>query len=302
MSEVCFGVDVGGTTVKLGLVDSEGNLLEKREFASPKDPNAMFDVIVSHMDQVIVHYPGIRCMGAGVGVPGPVIDEAMVRSCSNLGWGRVMVAEELTKRAHMNIKVANDANMAAMGEMWMGAGRGCRNLVMLTVGTGVGGGIIVDGKILAGALGGGGEIGHIPLHYHPDWQCNCGKYGCLEVTASASGIIRAAKQYHPFSEMQDLNAKDVFEAMYAGDVHAREAVENAGKALGEACAILACVLNPEMFLIGGGVSAAGKALLDPIEQSFREKCFPPCANVQFARASLGNNAGIYGGAALFFAH
>lgn len=300
MSRVCFGIDVGGTTVKLGLVSEAGELLEKQEFPSPRDVGEMFDTIVAHMHEVMAHYPEHVCLGAGVGVPGPVIDESLVRSCPNLGWDEVNVADELSRRANLNVKVANDANMAAMGEMWQGAGKGCRDLVLLTVGTGVGGGIICGGRILAGSQGGGGEVGHLPTSYHPDWQCGCGRYGCLEVTASASGIIRAARQFSPFREMEEVTAKDVFDAMYAGDENARQVVADAGHALGTAAAALACILNPEIFLIGGGVSAAGRALLDPVEEAFHQRVFPPCGNVRFERAQLGNNAGIFGGAALFF--
>ena len=173
-------------------------------------------------------------------------------------------------------------------------------MVMLTVGTGVGGGIICDGRVIAGATGGGGEVGHLPLPFRPDLRCSCGKYGCLEVTASASGIIRAAREYSPFREMAEVTAKDVYDAAAAGDENARRVTEEAGAALGMAAAMLGCVTNPEMILLGGGVSAAGRALLDPVEAAFHKYVFPPCGNVRFARAQLGNNAGIYGGAALFF--
>lgn len=302
MGEVCFGIDVGGTTVKLGLVDQAGELLEKREFLSLRDPNAMLERIADHMAQVMEHFPDCACVGAGVGVPGPVIEESMVRGCANLGWEDVNVARGLGLRTGLPVRVSNDANLAAMGEMWQGGGQGCKNLVLLTVGTGIGGGIICDGHILSGSMGGGGEVGHIPTCFHPDWKCSCGHYGCLELTASASGIIRAARQFPPFKNQAHVTAKDVFDAAQAGDKNARQVIDQAGSALGAAAAVLACVLNPELFLIGGGVSAAGRALLDPVEKAFQEKVFPPCAQARFAQAQLGNNAGIIGGAALFFCH
>ncbi len=300
MCQVCFGVDVGGTTVKLGLVTQDGELLEKQEFVSAHDVGEMFDNIAAHMKEVMGHFSDYQCVGAGVGVPGPVVEERLVHGCANLGWGDVDVAGELGRRTGLPVKVANDANLAAMGEMWQGAGRGCRDLVLLTVGTGVGGGLITGGRMITGATGGGGEVGHIPTSFHPDWQCGCGKYGCLEATASASGIIRAARQFSPFKEQERVTAKDVFDAAKDGDQNALRVVTEAGHALGHCAAILTCVLNPEIILIGGGVSAAGRMLMEPVEETFRLEAFGPSSHIPFARAQLGNDAGILGGAAMFF--
>lgn len=300
MRQVCFGVDIGGTTVKLGLVSHEGDLLEKREFPTQRDLDAAFDDIASNIRQVMDSFPDAMCIGVGVGVPGPVLDQSRVHGCVNLGWGDIDVAQELGRRVNMPVKVENDANLATLGEQWQGGGKGCRNVAMLTVGTGIGGGVICDGHIVAGATGGGGEVGHLPMPFRPDWQCSCGKYGCLEVTASATGIIRAAREFSPFREMETVTAKDVYDAAAAGDENAKQIVTDAGSALGTAAAILGCVVNPEMILLGGGVSAAGRALLDPVEAAFQKNVFPPCGNVRFALAQLGNNAGIFGGAALFF--
>jgi len=300
MKEVCFGVDIGGTTVKLGLVSRDGELLDKREFPTFREIGATFDDIVRHMRLVMESFPGCQCVGAGVGVPGPVVDQSRVVHCANLGWRDVNIAQELAGRAEMPVRVANDANLAALGECWEGAGKGCRNLVMFTVGTGVGAGIICDGRIIAGAAGGGGEVGHITVPFHPDWQCGCGRKGCLEVTASASGIIRAAKAFSPFKEMEKVTAKDVYDAAAAGDKNAQAVVEEAAAALGWAAVTVSCIVNPEVILLGGGVSAAGSALLDPVEAAFKANAFAPCQDVRFAQAQLGNNAGIFGGAALFF--
>ena len=300
MREVCFGADIGGTTVKLGLVSREGELLEKREFPTRRDLDDAFDDIAGHIRQIMMRFPDEQYAGVGVGVPGPVMDRSRVRGCVNLGWGETDVAYELGRRTGLSVRAGNDANLATLGEQWQGGGKGCRNLIMLTVGTGVGGGVICDGRVIAGAMGGGGEVGHLPLPFRPNWQCSCGKYGCLDVTASATGIIRAAREYSPFKEMAEVTAKDVYDAAAAGDENARRVVEEAGGALGMAAAMLACVVNPELVLLGGGVSAAGRALLDPVEASFKKNVFPPCGDVRFARAQLGNNAGIYGGAALFF--
>ena len=308
MKEVCFGVDIGGTTVKLGLVSREGELLDKREFPSFRDMHATFDDIAGHMRQVMADFHSMRgvsdeyrCVGAGVGVPGPVVGQSRVVRCANLGWEDVDIAQELAGRSGVPVRVANDANLAALGEAWQGAGKGCRNLVLLTVGTGIGGGIICDGRIVAGASGAGGEVGHMPVPFHTDWQCGCGQKGCLEVTASATGIIRAARQFSPFREMEKVTAKDVYDAAAAGDKNALAVVAESSAALGYAAAAISCVVNPEMILLGGGVSAAGSALLDPVESAFRAYAFSACAGTRFALAQLGNNAGIFGGAALFFA-
>ena len=300
MRQVCFGADIGGTTVKLGLVSREGELLEKREFPTLRDLSAAFDDIAGHIRQVMEQFPDRHCVGVGVGVPGPVVDQSLVRGCVNLGWGDVDVAQELGRRTGLSVRAGNDANLATLGEQWQGGGKGCRNLVMFTVGTGVGGGVICDGRVIAGAGGGGGEVGHLPLPFRPQWQCACGKYGCLDVTASATGIIRAAREHSPFREMEKVTARDVYAAAAAGDENARRVVDEAGAALGMAAAIVSCVVNPELVLLGGGVSAAGRALLDPVEAGFRKNAFPFCADARFALAQLGNNAGIFGGAALFF--
>lgn len=300
MREVCFGIDVGGTTVKLGLVSREGDLLDKREFPTFRDVDATFDDIAGHMRQVMESFPDCICVGAGVGVPGPVVNQSLVTLCVNLGWENLNVAQELSSRAGVPVKAANDANLAALGEAWQGTGKGCRNLVLFTVGTGVGGGVICDGRIVAGATGAGGEVGHMTVPFHPDWECCCGRKGCLEVTSSATGIIRAARQFSPFKEMDKVTAKDVYDAAAAGDEDAQAVVREAGSALGYAAAVVSCVVNPEIILLGGGVSAAGSALLGPVEAAFKANALSACSDVRFALAQLGNNAGIYGGAALFF--
>ncbi len=300
MERICFGVDIGGTSVKLGLVSEDGKLLKKLEFPSQKQQEVMFDEIAQHIRNVLAEYPDAQCVGVGVGVPGPVLQKSMVQGCVNLGWGDVNVAEELSSRLSLPVLVENDANLATLGEMWQGAGRGCRNLVMFTVGTGIGAGVIADGRIISGAVGAAGEVGHIPMDCHTDWQCSCGKYGCLEVTASATGIIRAARQFSPFREMEKVTAKDVFDAAKEGNTDAIQVIDVAGRCLGIAAAAVGCVVNPEVFVIGGGVSAAGRLLLDPVEDAYREWVFSPCRSSRFALAELGNNAGFYGGAALFF--
>lgn len=300
MEKVCFGIDIGGTSVKLGLVSEDGRLLKKAEFASNRNRAVMFGEIAGYIHQILLEFPDCQCIGVGVGVPGPVLERSLVQGCVNLGWDNVNVADELSARVGLPVQAENDANLAAMGEMWQGAGRGHKNLALLTVGTGIGCGLIADGRIITGAVGAAGEAGHIPMSYHTDWQCSCGKKGCLEVTASATGIIRAARQFSPFREMEHVTAKDVFDAAKAGNLQALNVVTEAGRCLGTAAAIIGCVVNPEVFVIGGGVSAAGRILLDPVESAYREWVFHPSRGSKFILAQLGNNAGILGGAALFF--
>lgn len=299
MKKVAFGVDIGGTSVKLGLVSADGKLLDKAEFPSDRVQRALFDTIAAHIRQMAERAVDIQCVGVGVGVPGPVLDKSLVQGCTNLGWGDVNVSTELSSRVPYPILAENDANLAALGEMWMGAGHGVRSLVMFTVGTGIGAGIISDGRIVSGAVGGAGEVGHIPMGIHPDRRCSCGKYGCLEVTASATGIIRSALEFSPFREMEKVTAKDVFDAARDGDENALRIVDEAGRCLGTAAAIVGCVVNPEVFVIGGGVSAAGNLLLDPVKAAFQQWVFPPCGGSRFTLAALGNNAGIFGAAGQF---
>ena len=222
----------------------------------------------------------------------------------NLGWGVFNVTKVLNGYLDMPVKAANDANVAAFGEMWQGGGKGYSNMVAVTLGTGVGGGIIVDGRILTGATGAGGEIGHIHLEDAEDEECGCKKKGCLEQYASATGIVRLAnrrlaKDDAPSSlRGEKITAKTVFDAVKDGDAVAIEIAEQFGDYLGKGLAAVAAVVNPEIFVIGGGVSKAGEILLEYVEPAFAKYVFSPCRNAKFALATLGNDAGIYGAAGL----
>ena len=205
------------------------------------------------------------------------------------------------KRTGFPVKAGNDANVAALGEMWQGGGKGYSDVVMVTLGTGVGGGIIVNGKIIAGSNGAGGEIGHIMVNEEETDVCGCGKKGCLEQYASATGIVRMAKKAlatesreTTLKSLSELTAKDIFDAAKAGDAVAMELVEKLGEVLGSALAAVACVVNPEVFVIGGGVSKAGTILIDVTEKNFMDRTFHACRNAKFAMATLGNQAGMYG--------
>ncbi len=307
MAEYVFGVDIGGTTVKMGLFTVAGELLEKWEITTRTDEGGKY--ILGDIAETLQNKMAERNLskeqvaGIGMGVPGPVKEDGTVLRCVNLGWGIFNVSDELNKIIGLPVKVGNDANMAALGEMWQGGGKGYKNIVMVTLGTGVGGGIILNGKMLFGVNGAGGEIGHIQVNDTETEVCGCGRKGCLEQYTSATGIVRMANQAlnntdRPSSlrNVQYVSAKEIFDAAKNGDDLAIELVENHGRCLGKALAQIACVVDPEIFVIGGGVSRAGNIITDTTAKYFQEYCFHACKKTQFTLATLGNDAGIYGGA------
>ena len=243
-------------------------------------------------------------VGAGVGVPGPADEEGNVPVAVNLHWGFVPLSKELSEKTGLAVRVGNDANVAALGEMWKGGAVGYHNVVMVTLGTGVGGGIIINGKIVTGSNGAGGEIGHIHVTDSVDKPCNCGNTGCLEQVASATGVVYLANKKLASCDTPsvlrdgEVSAKSVFDAVKAGDAVAQEIAEEFGRYLGLACANIAGVVDPQVFVIGGGVSKAGKILFDYIEKYYKKYAFPSCKDAKFALATLGNDAGIYGAAKL----
>ena len=309
MSKYAFGVDVGGTTVKLGLFDGEGTLLDKWEIPTVTENQG--EAILPDVAKSITAKMEAKGLaeadvaGIGIGVPGPVDRNGLlVGRAVNLGWDSLDIPGALSAYINVPVRAANDANVAAFGELWQGGGKGYENLVAVTLGTGVGGGIIVDGKLLAGATGAGGEIGHLHVQDGEEERCNCGNSGCLEQYASATGIVRLAKRRLGEDEKESVlrrgkvSAKAVFDAVKAGDGVAIEIAERFGDYLGKGLAIVAAVVNPEAFVIGGGVSKAGDILLTFVEPNFRKYAFPQCRDAKFVLAELGNDAGIYGAAAL----
>jgi len=306
MSKYVFGVDIGGTTVKLGLFNVDGTVLDKWEITTRKEENGtkilpdVAESIKAKMAEKQIDKADVA--GVGAGVPGPIDAEGTVYQAANLGWGVFSVRDTLAELLDMPVEVGNDANVAALGEMWQGGGRGHKNLVAVTLGTGVGGGIIVNGSILTGATGGGGEIGHMLVDEDETELCGCGKTGCLEQYTSATGIVRLANRRLAKDDMDsvlrngEVTAKSVFDAVKAGDKLAVEVAEVFGEYLGKGLASIACVVNPEIFVIGGGVSKAGEVLFEYIKPAFEKAVFRGCKNVEFALATLGNDAGIYGAA------
>ena len=309
MSKYAFGVDVGGTSVKLGLFGAEGELLDKWEIPTVTENQGaaiLPDIAKSILDKMEEKSLGEEDVaGIGIGVPGPVDRNGLlVGRAVNLGWDSLDIPKALQAYIKVPVKAANDANIAAFGELWQGGGRGYENMVAVTLGTGVGGGIIVDGRLLAGATGAGGEIGHLHLQDGEAESCNCRNKGCLEQYASATGIVRLAKRRLAEDEKPstlrqgEITAKAVFDAVKAGDGVAIEIAERFGDYLGKGLAIVSAVVNPEVFVIGGGVSKAGKILLTFVEPCFQKYAFPQCRGAKFVLARLGNDAGIYGAAAL----
>ena len=291
MKEYAFGIDLGGTTAKIGLFKTTGELLEKWEV--PTDTSNAGEHILKNLAAAVqgkMQEKGLaaeQVEGVGVGVPGPVLDSRIVPIiCANLGgWGKHNVAEELGGMlGGIKVLVGNDANVAALGEIWMGAAKGCRSAVMVTLGTGVGGGVIVNGKVIDGTHGAGGEIGHITVDRHETAACGCGKHGCLEQYSSATGVVRGT----------EFAAKDVFDAARNGDALAAREVDEMTDTLGMALATIAATVDPEMFMVGGGVSRAGDVLFAPLREHFKVYAFKSCRETPIKQASLGNDAGIYG--------
>lgn len=308
MSKYAFGVDIGGTTVKMGLFSENGEVLEKWEIPTVKEnegSNILPDVaksILSTMEAKKIAAEDV--VGVGVGAPGPINSEGTVFKAVNLGWGVFNIPEVLGALVKLPVKAANDANVAAFGEMWQGGGKGHKDMVAVTLGTGVGGGIIVNGEILTGATGAGGEIGHIHMIDDETEVCGCKNCGCLEQYTSATGIVRLANRRlqkdDKASVLRDseISAKAVFDAVKAGDELAIEVAQQFGEILGKGLAMVAAVANPEIFVIGGGVSKAGNILFDYIRPAYEKYAFHGCKNAEFALATLGNDAGIFGAAGL----
>ena len=304
----CFGVDIGGTTVKLGLFTTDGEIVDKWEIKTRTENQGeavlpdIAEALKEKLEEKKIGRDEVE--GIGVGVPAPVNAEGVVQNTANLGWGYKEVKREMEELSGMRAEIGNDANVAALGEMWLGAGKGRKNIVMVTLGTGVGGGIIIDGKPLVGAHGAGGEIGHLCVNYEETDHCGCGNTGCLEQYASATGITRLANirlakdDAKSVLREQEVSAKTVFDAVKAGDAVAKEIAEEFGKYLGHAMANLAAVADPSAIVIGGGVSKAGEVLIEYVEKIFKERAFFANKDTEFVLATLGNDAGICGAAKL----
>jgi glucokinase len=310
MDNYVVGVDIGGTSVKNGLFDAAGNLLGKWEVPTDKADGGVHileDVAAAIKQQLSERQiPMEALLGAGVGVPGPVQEDGSVSLCPNLGWKNYNPCQVLSALlGGLPVQAGNDANVAALGEAFKGAAAGVDNVVMLTLGTGVGGGVIVGGRIVTGVHGAAGELGHIVVNPNEELACNCGNHGCLEQYASATGVVRTAKRLlakdgakSSLSALAEISAKDVFDEAKAGDALAAEAVDTLCMYLGLACAHCAQTVDPEAFVIGGGVSRAGEILTEGIARYFDRFAHIIPKKPAFKLATLGNDAGIYGAAKL----
>ena len=289
-----FGVDLGGTTVKIAYFDSTGNLLDKWEIPTVTANGGsqilpdIADSINKYIDTKDIQKSSI--LGLGIGVPGPVDSKGIVNKCVNLGWGAFNIADKLQELTGFSVKAGNDANVAALGEYWMGGGKDCDNMVFVTLGTGVGGGIVIEGNLLHGTHGSGAEIGHMVLNRNETAVCGCGKRGCVEQYCSATGISRLARIHG----MGDMTCKDIFDAGKAGNSDALTVLDEYYEYLGEFLGSLCSVVDPETVVIGGGVSKAGQVLIDGIVPKFKKYVFHAASNVRFTLAALENDAGAYG--------
>ena len=307
MSAYAFGVDIGGTTVKLGLFAVDGALLDKWEIPTRTQnggrevlPDVAAAIRAKLAERAIAPQ---QVRGIGIGVPGPVDEEYTVNKCVNLGWGVFNVKAEMNRLLPEIPRVAagNDANVAALGELWQGGGSGYRSAVMLTLGTGVGGGVVMDGKIVAGHNGGAGELGHMTVEPREQVQCSCGKYGCLEQYTSANGIVRMTKEMLERQDtpsalrgMETFTSKDICELAGTGDPLAAEAMERFGDYLGRAMSYVSCTVDPDVFIIGGGMSRAGAIVTDAALKYYRKYAFHVSTQTPVVLAKLGNDAGICG--------
>ena len=299
-----FGVDLGGTTVKIAFFDEDGTMLNSWEIPTVKEDSGshILPDIANAIEQYLQKEQLSReqIIGVGIGVPGPVSSKGVVNRCINLGWGVFNIEQELSDLLHLPVKAGNDANVAAMGEFWKGGGKGCDNMVFVTLGTGVGGGIVVDGRLLYGAHGAGAEIGHTVLNRDETEACNCGKYGCAEQYCSATGVVRLANRVLAASDApsalrnMELTCKAVFDCSKAGDALAQQVLEQYFAYLGEFLANVCNVVDPEIVVLGGGVSKAGQVLIEGARPHFDRCVFHANSGTKFAIASLGNDAGAYG--------
>ena len=301
-----IGADIGGTTVKIGLFEDQNRLIEKWEIPTRTNEHGkhiLLDIVES-LNQVLAEreIAWSEIEGIGIGVPGPVLQKSIVNKCCNLGWDIINVRETMQKLTGVSkVMVENDANVAALGELWMGEYEKYRNAVMITIGTGVGGGVVVNGEIISGGSGAAGELGHLQIDSDTKDQCTCGKCGHLQQYASATGIISEAKRRLKESECtsilrkkEELTAKDVFDAAKEGDEIAIKTVEQAARLIARTMSFISVIIDPELYLIGGGVAQAGEFLIDAIRKQFQKIAFFTTENVRIEQAAMGNDAGMYG--------
>ncbi len=290
------GFDIGGTRIKYGLVDRDGRLVRKGQVRSPGTMAGILAVLEKTWRSLRESAPGpIRSCGFGVAGFYSVKERKILQSPNYPCLDGYPLVPALRRFIDVPVRTGNDANMAAFGEFKHGAGRGARSLVLLTVGTGIGGGIVLDGRLWEGAGGFAGEVGHITVNPEGD-ACGCGGRGCLETEASAPRMVRNYRALSGRAEVTD--SREIFLLAKTGDPSALESFRRMAYWLGIGVGIVINTLNPEKVLIGGGVVSAGKLLLDPLREEARRRSHRvPFAGCRIERAALGNDAGLVGAAA-----
>lgn len=316
MAKKLLGIDLGGTTVKFGILTEAGEVQEKWAIETNVLENGKHivpDIIASIKHRLELY--GLSSddfIGIGMGSPGAVDrDRKTVTGAFNLNWKETQeVGAVIERETGIPFAIDNDANVAALGERWIGAGANNPDVVFVTLGTGVGGGVIADGHLIHGVAGAGGEIGHMVVEPDNGFECTCGIFGCLETVASATGVVRVARllaeSYEGDSAIkasidngEGVSSKDIFEAAQNGDRFANSVVDKVCFYLGLATANISNLLNPDSVVIGGGVSAAGEFLRSRVELNFKKCTFPQVRqSTQIKLAELGNDAGIIGAASL----
>lgn len=293
MNSYAYGIDVGGTAIKIGLFTAQGSL--ERKWSIPTDRSDGGEHVLMQIADLIRSQPIplSQVIGVGTGLPGPIQADGTVNRCVNLGWEVVPAAEQLSALLEdLPVRVINDANAAALGECWQGGGVGADSVLLVTMGTGIGSGLVIHGKVLHGANGSAGEIGHLLVNPQETELCACGRRGCLEQYASATGLVRTARR----NGLNVSNIKELFDLVRANDPDAYGVIMEAATVLGRALANVACMVNPEVILLGGGVSVVGDPLLIPVREAFQANVFYAAAEPRFEFAKLGNDAGMYGAA------
>ncbi|MFU2182435.1 ROK family glucokinase [Streptococcus pluranimalium] len=316
MAKKLLGIDLGGTTVKFGILTETGEVQQKWAIETNilEDGKYIVPDIVASIKHRLELY-GLTSedfIGIGMGSPGAVDREAKtVTGAFNLNWAETQeVGSVIEAETGISFAIDNDANVAALGERWVGAGANNPDVVFVTLGTGVGGGVIADGNLIHGVAGAGGEIGHMIVEPENGFACTCGNHGCLETVASATGVVRVARllaeSYQGDSQVKaaidsgdNVTSKDIFEAAQSGDIFANSVVDKVCHYLGLAVANISNLLNPDSIVIGGGVSAAGEFLRSRVEDNFKKYTFPQVRqSTKIKLAELGNDAGIIGAASL----
>lgn len=302
MRKYNLGIDIGGTSIKIGFFDLFGNILDMWSIRTNRNNSGKY--ILEELAQFIIKKVNIEeIKGIGFGVPGPV-SKNLVYSCVNLGWGLTDIVSkfsDLLNDSEIIIRVANDANLAAAGEIYKGVASGYKNAFMITLGTGIGGGVIIDGSIVDGINGVAGEIGHTHIDHIFELPCNCGKTGCLETVSSATGIVRLAKEYLRIKDTEsklrsyeNFSAKKVIDLAKGGDALSIEIIDKAMEYLARVLAKVSYIINPDIFIIGGGISNAGDFIIKQITKHYYALVKPFISKTNFEIATLGNKAGIYG--------